>query len=69
MNVHCVSDLMSKKGWSLNALQKPNSVHLCCTVKHINNESLFIDDLQSCVNVIRKQMLDSNGNAQLQGIN
>ncbi|TYZ68937.1 hypothetical protein PybrP1_012199 [[Pythium] brassicae (nom. inval.)] len=29
------ADAMAKKGWSLNALQHPVSVHLCVTVRHI----------------------------------
>jgi len=35
-----VGDAMSKKGWHLNALNEPKSVHIACTVRI--NESLFV---------------------------
>ena len=35
LNVYSIGDAMSAKGWSLNALQNPPSVHLCITVSNI----------------------------------
>ena len=67
MNIHCVGDAMSKRGWSLNSLQRPASVHICCTVKHIGNEQKFLDDLVACVAEIREQMLDPNRSTKLHG--
>ena len=33
-NVYALSDGMKKRGWNLNALQFPSSIHLCCTMLH-----------------------------------
>ena len=34
LNIYKVNDLMSQKGWHLNALQFPSSVHMCFTAQH-----------------------------------
>ena len=44
---------MSKRGWSLNTLQNPASIHLCCTVCHLNKESIFLEDLKSSVDELK----------------
>merc|ERR1719378_641278 len=54
LNPFMVSDVMSKKGWNLNALQKPNSVHLCCTYKHVGKADEFIADLREAVALVKK---------------
>lgn len=38
---------MTKKGWSLNALQSPACLHICCTVAHIGHHDEFIADLKA----------------------
>ena len=48
VNVLKVADAMAKKGWSLNSLQAPASVHLCVTVRTVGHEQRFLDDLQEC---------------------
>jgi len=45
MNTYTVSDSMTKKGWSLNTLQNPACVHLCCTVRHVGRVQEFLADL------------------------
>jgi sphinganine-1-phosphate aldolase len=49
MNTYTVSDRMTKKGWSLNTLQNPACVHLCCTVRHVGHEEEFLVDLRDAV--------------------
>ena len=46
LNVLRLSDLMSKKGWSLNALQHPVSVHICVTIRHVGKAQRFLNDLE-----------------------
>ena len=42
-----VADRMAKEhGWSLNSLQSPASVHLCCTVQTVGHEAKFLADLK-----------------------
>lgn len=33
-NIYALSDEMKNRGWNLNALQFPSSIHLCCTMLH-----------------------------------
>jgi len=33
-NIYSLSEQMRKRGWNLNALQFPASIHLCCTMLH-----------------------------------
>jgi sphinganine-1-phosphate aldolase len=68
-NVLKVSDLMAKKGWSLNALQNPNSVHLCCTQRTVGSEKMFLDDLRACVDEVRASPnANEEGNAAIYGM-
>ena len=34
LNIYKVNDLMTNKGWHLNALQFPASIHMCFTAQH-----------------------------------
>jgi len=50
VNTYTVSDIMNKKfGWSLNTLQNPACVHLCCTVRHVGHVDGFVADLTAAV--------------------
>jgi len=44
-----VDELKSAADWSLNALQSPPCVHLCCTCCHVGKEEDFLLDLQRAV--------------------
>lgn len=48
-----VGDAMSSKGWSLNMLQYPPGLHICCTSKHVDLEETFLDDLRDCVAIVK----------------
>lgn len=52
VNIYAVSDAMSKKGWSLNPLQHPPCVHLCCTLRHVGRGEAFLADLKTCVSEV-----------------
>jgi sphinganine-1-phosphate aldolase len=67
LNVYCVGDKMHEKGWSLNTLQNPPSVHICCTVKTINKDKEFLDDLQQSVAEVRANPGEKTTNAALYG--
>ena len=53
-NIFMVSDAMSKRGWNLNALQNPNSLHLCCTFKHVGKAEEFLANLRDSVAEVRQ---------------
>ncbi|KAL1565316.1 Dihydrosphingosine phosphate lyase [Salvia divinorum] len=48
-----VNDIMSSKGWHLNALQRPNSIHICVTLQHVNVINDFIKDLTDSVQTVK----------------
>ncbi|TMW56404.1 hypothetical protein Poli38472_006414 [Pythium oligandrum] len=58
LNILKVSDEMAKKGWSLNALQHPASVHMCVTVRQIGKAKKFLSDLETSVKTVKS---DPNG--------
>jgi len=61
LNIYKVNDLMSQRGWHLNALQFPSSVHMCFTAQHtevvpellkVTSLSLLLNALQSCTYIL-----------------
>lgn len=67
LNIYNVADKMAKRGWSLNPLQNPACVHLCCTVAHVGKEHVFLNDLQDCVADVLLNPPKSGGNAAIYG--
>merc|ERR1712154_369907 len=55
LDIYQVAEDMTKKGWSLNSLQNPSSVHLCVTLKTVEHADQFIDDLGEVVRDLRAQ--------------
>ncbi|KAK9707587.1 hypothetical protein RND81_07G206900 [Saponaria officinalis] len=47
-----INDIMSSKGWHLNALQRPNSLHICVTLQHVTVVDDFLKDLQESVQTV-----------------
>jgi len=50
LNIYKVNDLMTARGWHLNALQRPAAVHICFTAAHgpaVVEE--LLRDLEECV--------------------
>ncbi|XP_068655782.1 sphingosine-1-phosphate lyase [Aristolochia californica] len=48
-----VNDMMSLKGWHLNALQRPNSIHICVTLQHVMIVEDFLRDLKESVIAVK----------------
>eukprot|EP01114_Cavostelium_apophysatum_P017080 TRINITY_DN498_c0_g1_i2.p1 TRINITY_DN498_c0_g1~~TRINITY_DN498_c0_g1_i2.p1 ORF type:complete len:525 (-),score=128.59 TRINITY_DN498_c0_g1_i2:83-1657(-) len=46
-DIYKVGDLMSKKGWNLNTLQNPNSLHVCVTFPLSKIAPDFVRDLKA----------------------
>ena len=49
VNIHEVGDVMSKKGWHLNALSAPAAVHIAVTRLTVPVVDQFIADLKDAV--------------------
>ncbi|KAL0385327.1 UNVERIFIED_CONTAM: Sphingosine-1-phosphate lyase [Sesamum radiatum] len=56
-----VNDVMSSKGWHLNALQRPNSIHICVTLQHVGVTEDFLKDLQDSVQTVKANPGPING--------
>ena len=56
LNIYQVLEYMSQKGWGLNGLHLPPSVHLCITLRHTQSgvKERFIDDLRSAVEYVKE---------------
>ncbi len=69
-DVYRLATAMTEKGWNLNILQLPPSIHLCVTMVHTHEgvAERFIDDIQKCTAVIMKQpKLKGTGAAAIYG--
>ena len=51
INILKVGDTMGKKGWHLNALQKPAAVHIAVTVRKLHRRSFILLSDPSCCSV------------------
>ncbi|KAH0464432.1 hypothetical protein IEQ34_007218 [Dendrobium chrysotoxum] len=49
-----VNDIVSSKGWHLNALQRPNSLHICVTLQHVPVYDDFLNDLRESVKLVKQ---------------
>ncbi|KAI3467742.1 hypothetical protein Pfo_024405 [Paulownia fortunei] len=56
-----VNDIMSSKGWHLNALQRPNSIHICVTLQHVTVTEDFLKDLRDSVQTVKANPGPING--------
>ncbi|XP_031272820.1 sphingosine-1-phosphate lyase isoform X1 [Pistacia vera] len=53
LDIFEVNDILSSKGWHLNALQKPNSIHICVTLQHVSVVDDFLQDLRESVQTVK----------------
>ncbi|GER47320.1 sphingosine-1-phosphate lyase [Striga asiatica] len=61
MDIFEVNDIMSSKGWHLNALQRPNSIHICVTLQHVSVVEDFLRDLRDSVQTVKENPGPING--------
>lgn len=54
LDIFEVNDMLSSKGWHLNALQRPNSIHICVTLQHVPVVEEFLRDLRESVKMVRE---------------
>lgn len=53
-DIYRLSDALSKKGWNMNILQFPSSIHLCVTLMHTykNVAEDFVEEVAECTAII-----------------
>lgn len=50
LNIYKLNDLLSARGWHLNALQRPPALHMCFTAAHSDNTvTELLRDIAECV--------------------
>ncbi|KAF5207518.1 sphingosine-1-phosphate lyase, partial [Thalictrum thalictroides] len=54
LDIFEINDQMSSRGWHLNALQRPNSIHICVTLQHVPVVEDFLKDLRESVQTVKK---------------
>lgn len=63
------ADGKKRSGWNLNTLQKPSSIHLCCTYMHRGRADQFLADLRAAVDeVVDHPEMFKNGSAAIYGM-
>ncbi|KAH7280349.1 hypothetical protein KP509_37G062900 [Ceratopteris richardii] len=68
VDIYKVNDAMASKGWSLNALHKPNSLHICVTLQHVDMIEKFLEDLAVAVKTVKENPGDfEDGMAPIYG--
>ena len=70
LDIYRVLDAMAARGWSLNGLQRPPSVHFCTTLRHTEPgiAERFIADLRAAVEDVKKNPADGRGLAPVYGL-
>jgi glutamate/tyrosine decarboxylase-like PLP-dependent enzyme len=70
LDIYRVLDRMSARGWSLNGLQRPPSVHLCITLRHTEPGVAedFLRDLEASVADVKAAPADGKGMAPVYGL-
>ncbi|DBB12500.1 TPA: hypothetical protein ACH3X3_005299 [Trebouxia sp. C0006] len=68
LNIYKVNDLMSQRGWHLNALQFPSSVRMCFTAQHTEVVPELLKDLRDSVRALKDPNCVKDGKAPVYGM-
>ncbi|HEX6275862.1 MAG TPA: aminotransferase class V-fold PLP-dependent enzyme [Polyangiaceae bacterium] len=70
VDIYRVLDAMSSRGWSLNGLQRPPSLHLCVTLRHTEPgvAARFVRDLEASVAEVKTKPASESGLAPVYGL-
>jgi sphinganine-1-phosphate aldolase len=70
LNIYQVLEYMTQKGWGLNGLHLPPSVHLCVTLRHTQDgvKERLIEDLKEAVEYVKENPQASEGIGPVYGM-
>ena len=69
VDMFAVADLMEKKGWYIDRLQKPDALHAMVTPEHLNVVDKYLQDLQESVEYAKEHPeLSRSGQAATYGM-
>ncbi|NIM93361.1 MAG: aminotransferase class V-fold PLP-dependent enzyme [Anaerolineales bacterium] len=70
INIYQVMEVMTQKGWGLNGLHLPPSVHICVTLRHTQSgvKEKLIEDLRMAVEYVKENPAASEGIGPVYGM-
>ena len=70
LNIYRILDFMSKRKWNLNGLHKPESIHICITMRHTKPSVVdnFLTDLSDAVVYVKNTPDKEEGMAPIYGM-
>jgi glutamate/tyrosine decarboxylase-like PLP-dependent enzyme len=70
LDIYRVLDAMAERHWSLNGLHKPQSVHICTTLRHTQAgvAEKFLADLRESIDAVKSEPAKEGGMAPLYGM-
>jgi len=70
LDIYKVMDQMTEKGWNLNGLHKPASIHICITLRQTREgvADRFLSDLKEATAYVKANPLESSGMAPMYGM-
>jgi len=68
-DIYRLSTALTKRGWNLNSLQYPSSIHICCTTLTPKSDDLLIADLKElAAEFMRSPDVKADGNGAIYGL-
>jgi sphinganine-1-phosphate aldolase len=61
LDVYRLYDLLTKRGWNLNALQFPPALHFCFTARSAGCVPALLNDMRECVAALREERRSRGG--------
>ncbi|MDP7038781.1 MAG: aspartate aminotransferase family protein [Myxococcota bacterium] len=67
VDVYALCDVLAKKGWVLDKLQKPNALHMMISPIHVKKADSFSQDLQAALKTVKEGNIQVEGQAAMYG--
>jgi sphinganine-1-phosphate aldolase len=67
LNIYMINELMHEKGWILNAIQQPPSLHFCVTYPNVGHVDHFVSDLKASIKELKENPRKETGFAVIYG--
>eukprot|EP00117_Sycon_ciliatum_P024194 scpid57351/ scgid20363/ Sphingosine-1-phosphate lyase 1; Sphingosine-1-phosphate aldolase len=70
-DIYRLGAALGKRGWNLNTLQFPASIHICCTLRHTDGGvgEAFVTDVKECTaEIMKSPRAKSTGSAAIYGM-
>ncbi|MHA1791665.1 MAG: aspartate aminotransferase family protein, partial [Promethearchaeota archaeon] len=68
INMYALGDEMEKRGWVMDRMQKPQSLHLIVNPHHAKIVDAFLKDLKECVDFLKENPPKDEGKSAIYGM-